>query len=642
MFNTYCLITDHSIETNWKNKAKYIRIYKGEIPDLKEKFKFSFLELFDFLFELPNDFYMKNITPAKVANIETCAIFQKNSEKEEKLFLLEINTKEKSATIKYVNEPTHPILFSNNRMCPYPIYYIKSEDTLNKQFTNTLTHPFCKLGKRYLKAKLIDYKSTVVIIQQFAFAPGHIPQSQKVVDFNQKEFWEEYGGFVKINFSNDMEYGVKMDADSRLHSILYINPDYKSIIDAADFFEMDASFFALRPYVYWIPLLIIKNESFPIGLSVGPSETKELYNQFFTFLDEKDPDAFEKMRKLPALADEGSAIFAAANEHHIDLYKCFRHLIQKFGAASEIGEIVKILLFSSSEEIFKANYNEYKEDIKRICNDPKHSSTKSKFEDLFNYSLNDEPTLGKQAIWERTKKHISTCSNHIESIHKVANEATKNCRCFRTQLKTLLEILVERSKTARTRPNFQREINESAKFIRIHNYNVEKFIEHNPMKVGLYREEFCDLLSKKVQNPKAKISEIRPIMFEKMSIPLCFEVCPTQFTNWVMTDPKKIQFKASEFDQLYAENNGGIERDRIITLFNIEQLESFFPDETKVSLFIHFHRLTQHRLIYEPSPDFNRYIRRVIKFGIRVADFQLLNRSQIKMEDEDGTGIYLL
>ena len=134
--------------------------------------------------------------------------------------------------------------------------------------------------------------------------------------------------------------------------------------------------------------------------------------------------------------------------------------------------------------------------------------------------------IRKTSKMGKGKKHIATRSNHLESIHKMANEAPKKYRCFSTQLKTLLwdAVYVFLSKSQR-----QRVLDQTS----------------THFKIGLWLTQ-------------------------------------------------KIQLKASEFDILYAENNIGIERDRIITLFNIEQLNRFFL--MKVSLFIHFHRLIQRQI----------------------------------------------
>ena len=344
--------------------------------------------------------------------------------------------------------------------------------------------------------------------------------------------------------------------------------------------------------------MIIKNESFPIGLSIGPSENKHLFNQFFSYLKEKDIDAYEKMMKLPALADEGVAIASSANEHNIKLYKCFRHLIEKFGASSEIGKIIRQLLFSKSEDHFKTNWNDFKDQVLSIC-DEKHQTTKEKFEKLFNCDLSNpdtQPSLGDQSLWMRAKDHVSTCSNHLESIHKQANAATRDCRAFRTKLKAVLEILTQRRVNACQRPNLKRDINHTTSLLVKHpDINVDKYISQNPMKTGLYGDEYSAFLKNK--------KKIDSFTFDEAPILIAPEIGKTQFTQWVLHDQQKMEFTITEQDKLYAENNGGIDQNRILDLFKTSICGEHFTDEAKIKIFIHFHMISQNRIVYVPSAD---------------------------------------
>jgi hypothetical protein len=43
------------------------------------------------------------------------------------------------------------------------------------------------------------------------------------------------------------------------------------------FIELDTSFMALHPYVYCVPMAIHANESFPLAIVAGLSESNELY-----------------------------------------------------------------------------------------------------------------------------------------------------------------------------------------------------------------------------------------------------------------------------------------------------------------------------------------------------------------------------
>ena len=71
------------------------------------------------------------------------------------------------------------------------------------------------------------------------------------------------------------------------------------------YFQIDASFKAIKPYVYFISLLIQNNAPIPIGISIGPSEHFYLFNLFFEFLSEIYPSI--KIKDFHILSDEGKA-----------------------------------------------------------------------------------------------------------------------------------------------------------------------------------------------------------------------------------------------------------------------------------------------------------------------------------------------
>ena len=79
---------------------------------------------------------------------------------------------------------------------------------------------------------------------------------------------------------------MKYDDDTQkgfIHSIVYMDDRYLQFLQAADVIELDASFTVCDPYVYYIPTVIIQNESFPIGFTICPSEKCQLYSEFYNF-----------------------------------------------------------------------------------------------------------------------------------------------------------------------------------------------------------------------------------------------------------------------------------------------------------------------------------------------------------------------
>jgi hypothetical protein len=117
------------------------------------------------------------------------------------------------------------------------------------------------------------------------------------------------------------------------------------------FIELDTSFRALKPYVYSIPMGIHANESFPLAVVVGLSESIELYDLFFQAML-KSGVSGEELHAKPFVTDQHPALMSACV--HSPHFLCLRHLIESFGSNSFTGQIVRRLAFSSTEDEFKS------------------------------------------------------------------------------------------------------------------------------------------------------------------------------------------------------------------------------------------------------------------------------------------------
>ena len=69
-----------------------------------------------------------------------------------------------------------------------------------------------------------------------------------------------------------------------IQSFTFIACWAQSVLKDESIMELDASFKGVSPYVYAIPLVIIHNESIPIGFTVGISENSNLYQVFWDSL----------------------------------------------------------------------------------------------------------------------------------------------------------------------------------------------------------------------------------------------------------------------------------------------------------------------------------------------------------------------
>jgi hypothetical protein len=74
--------------------------------------------------------------------------------------------------------------------------------------------------------------------------------------------------------------------EANMFSLRWIARWAESVLNSADYYQLDASFHALPPYVYTIPIGMIQTEAFPIELALGPTEKLEMFNSFTTDYEE--------------------------------------------------------------------------------------------------------------------------------------------------------------------------------------------------------------------------------------------------------------------------------------------------------------------------------------------------------------------
>ena len=221
---------------------------------------------------------------------------------------------------------------------------------------------------------------------------------------------------------------VHVGDDGRLLSACWVASWAPSAIKKASYFSLDASFYALRPYVYCVPHVIHCNTSIPIGISVATSETAELYEQFFELLP---AESAERLRQKICITDEGVAVGSFLSSHSIRQVLCHRHLIQSFGASGLLGALVRLILKSSSSESFDKRKDYAKNVILEVEKRGKKIEKLNKYWTFIGESHSEEAKLGedkenyvwKWALWCRAS--VTNTTNHVESFHRTINMAVR-------------------------------------------------------------------------------------------------------------------------------------------------------------------------------------------------------------------------
>ena len=220
---------------------------------------------------------------------------------------------------------------------------------------------------------------------------------------------------------------IKTGARDELISGCWIAPWAASAIQHGGYFSLDASFYALRPYVYCVPHVVFCNTSIPLGLAVWTSESVELFSLFYDLLPESSREA---LTRLTCITDEGSALQSFLNDLKIRQVFCHRHMIQSFGSSGMLGALVRVLLKSSSQESFNRR--------RQYCNDvimaaEQDGRTFDKIDKYWTLSCQvrvsktlieakrDQSYLEKWALWCRGS--VANTTNHVESFHRSLNHA---------------------------------------------------------------------------------------------------------------------------------------------------------------------------------------------------------------------------
>ena len=88
--------------------------------------------------------------------------------------------------------------------------------------------------------------------------------------------WFLYNSESMRDKSNLLKY-----KNQDVQCLVWIPLFIEQLLNVGSYIQLDASFYALRPYVFSLPLLIYNNASILIGIVVGLSESVILYDVLY-------------------------------------------------------------------------------------------------------------------------------------------------------------------------------------------------------------------------------------------------------------------------------------------------------------------------------------------------------------------------
>ena len=317
------------------------------------------------------------------------------------------------------------------------------------------------------------------------------------------------------------------------------------------------------------------------------------------------------------LADEGAAIAKACNDLGFEfLFKCYRHLIEKFGSSSVLGILVRKLLFFKDQELFEKYWNDYKNSIIDILQKSSIHHIK-KFEEIFGCSFDPktetltEPNFNFQSIWRRMEDGISTCSNHSESCHSVLNRQTKSLKNFHKKFKTLLEFLVNRELNALKRPNLKNALKKFNDFFEKFSStaNIDEmdcsscqknsFIQYTK---SLFRDFPCFH-----ELSEFKFNEFPPFQLIPTENPFNQAEIIENDRPWYFPQITQIIYILDDKDKQFLSEAGSPDTDSIQKLLKDIPKDHNSAEDLFINLFIHFSRLKNGYYSYKPDEDFLSY-----------------------------------
>jgi hypothetical protein len=164
------------------------------------------------------------------------------------------------------------------------------------------------------------------------------------------------------------------------------------------------------------------------------------------------------------LSDMGKAIKKLVKELHSIQFICYRHLIESFGSNTLLSLVVKRMLFTSSEQNFEMILPQALSDLTYLQheNEITHAQfTKlieyipiyfdnGKFDRDFARSLTFE-----QSLWNRSEFNVSSCSNHIERLHRTLKAKTAKIMTIQMKVAAVVTELWSKFNTPLKNPSIQ-------------------------------------------------------------------------------------------------------------------------------------------------------------------------------------------
>lgn len=275
------------------------------------------------------------------------------------------------------------------------------------------------------------------ITGRFLISPLKRVLSSKDTTF--KEILGNCPGIINVTYQplkeEEKEANNDCKDENELQKISIIFPWAPFIMDNCHYFELDDSFYGIKPYVYCVTHAIFFNKSILVSIGIAPQECAELYLMMFN--DIKILHNAINWKDKFALSDMGKSIIAACKAFEVTQFFCHRHISEHFGSTNVLGLFVLKLLkchsYHKYEQIRLEIIEELDLYVKEREKDHSDSSDfKKKVRDLrvmlngYDADNSSNYYIANWALWIRREHNVCRCSNHEEGFHSYINRSLED------------------------------------------------------------------------------------------------------------------------------------------------------------------------------------------------------------------------
>lgn len=449
LLNLYFKSRNSILEGRHSKGALYL---SDNIEDIRnECFDLDLPTMFSICNALPSEFQLATLSKQqkwrKNNEFYYCKLVDHNNKA---ILFIYISVHDYKGRFKLMYGPVAQEMFNFKQMEGEKIYqstamsqYKEEEDVYSDYSKNQFNyHPIAQLFVRKLDSLGKMQPVMVPIIEQC-----RSKTKQRTMDFPKYPFdkyFSNLDGYKFVCYSeNTEEYPLKY-LGKCVQMLAWIPKYTKYFIEneIINFNELDATFKSCKPYTGITFTGVVHNTGVPLIYVLAPSESKEALDYGYACLlkfAEIEMITKPVLSKF-VLSDRGSAITSFLEEHQIHHFFCYRHLIEQYGSKSKYTPIIYYLYSQTTRE-------KYDEAVKIALIHLERMPKDDKYESFINLIENgDSWALYARLIGENGHDilAIASCSNHIESEHRVMNKHSEEHNKLEFRLISVLETLKQR------------------------------------------------------------------------------------------------------------------------------------------------------------------------------------------------------